>query len=356
MLKKALVSALIFTCSYSNADENIKNCNKQSHRVFSHELLIGGDVCLPKNIKRVVALDIGAAELSILTGHEIVGAPGWLLSEMSAYHPNWRDKYASIEDVGIPANLEKIVKLKPDVILAIGKSEYTHKLIDIKKARNIAPVIAADAVVYRDWKKSMQFWSQALGQKGLYQQMKANYDVRIKELKSNLQNKWRISSKDVDQKIAATKVSVASITAHGMYMWLPLTPPSAILRDIGFSRTDSQNLSVKEAVDKYKNDSYAKINKEYLSLLDGDVLFAFAYASHKPSVVEKERKVWDSLQNKQLWKRLNVAKNEQAHYVSNSWFRSSTYLLANRVLDDISMSMTNKSLSYDVMKGIKSDK
>lgn len=353
MIHKLCISLVLSVISLCAIAQNNTDCNKQTHRIFKHTLLVGKSVCLPKNIKRVVALDIGAAEISILTGHQIVGAPNWLLSEMHNYHPNWAKTLEKIQDVGIPANLEKIIGLKPDVILAVGKSEYTHKLIDIEKARNIAPVIAADSVIYRDWKKSMQFWSAALGEDSLYDKMQTNYQARIAELKSRLQKKWNTNPTDIDQELRNKKVSVASITSQGMYMWLPLTPTSAILRDIGFGRPNSQNLSAADAVKKYKNDSYAKIGKEYLSLLDGDFLFAFAYASHDPNVIKKEKKVWEDLKSRKLWKRLKVVRNKQAYYVSNAWFRSTTYILANRVIDDIALSITGRKLSQSVMDGIK---
>lgn len=341
--------ALLFTpLSHAQKSDNEDNCNTTTHRMFKHQLLIGDPVCLPKKIKRVVVLEIGAAEFSVLTGKKIVGAPGWLLSEMSVFQPSWKAKNPNVQDVGSPANLEKIITLKPDVILAVAPSEYTHKLINIPKAKKIAPVITASAVVYDDWKTNIDFWSQALNEKATYHAMLKNYNNRIAELRKNLQEKWNIKDGDILHALKNKKVSIASVTSHGTYMWLRKTSPSKVIEDIGFSRTKAQAISEQEAIKRYKNDAYAKLNKEHLNLLDGDLLFGFAYASHNPKTMKKERKIWDKMLKSKLFQRLDVAKNNKAYYMSGAWFRSNTYLLANQVLDDVSTRLTGKPLEHTI--------
>lgn len=342
LLFTATISLLITPFSY--AKEQPKQCDETSHRIFKHELLVGEPVCLPKRIERVVVLEIGAAEFSVLTNKEIVGAPGWLLSEMSVFQPNWKEKNPNIQDVGSPANLEKIIKLKPDVILAVAPSEYTHNLINIAKAKKIAPVVAASAVVYDSWKDNIDFWSKTLGEERTYQTMLKNYNNRISELRNNLQEKWNIKDDDVLNTLKNKKVSIASVTSHGTYMWLRKTSPSKVIEDIGFTRTDAQAISVEESIKLYKNDAYAKLNKEHLKLLDGDLLFGFAYASHDPRTMKKERKIWDKMLKSKLFQRLGVSKSDKAYYMSGAWFRSNTYLLANQVLDDVSTRLTGKPL------------
>lgn len=346
-----LICSFIFaTCMVhpSYAGQGGLSCNTGKQRLFRHELLLGKEICLPGKIRRVVALEIGAAELSLLTGKELIGAPGWLLNELNAYQPQWKDAYAETEDVGIPANLERLVRLKPDVILAVGKSEYTHKLIDIKKAQNIAPVIAADPAIYRNWKTNMQFWASAFGDKGLYDAMLMNYQARIGELRQKLRSKWHLSANNVIEVLGKKEVSMASVTSDGISMWLSRTAPAAILRDIGFGRPASQSISADEAIRRYKDDAYARVGREYLPLLDGDLFFGFAYGTNKPELIKKEKDIWEKLQRRKLWQRLNVAKNNTAYYMSGAWFRCYTYLLANRVLDDISEQLTGTSLSHGI--------
>lgn len=350
-IKRLLIALVIFiigaNCGVQTVQADYANHScKANERKFSHSLLQGNKQCLPAKIKRVVALEIGAAEFALLNDINIVGAPMWLIDELYVLYPNFKSKIDAIENVGLPASIEKIIKLAPDAVLSVGKSAYTHRLIDGASARQVVNLITADASIYRDWKLNMQFWAQALGKPQVYKIMQHNYQQRIDQLHSCLAKKWQLPQNKIRQKLAATLVSVASINSHGIYMWQANAPTSAVIQDIGFGRVKSQQATAPATLKQYKNNPYLQIGKEYLYLLDSDYLFVFSYITADEKQRAAEYKIWQEIQRQKLWQYLKVAKNKRAYYTSSAWFRSNTYLQANRVLDDIADKLCATKLEH----------
>ncbi|NJO82436.1 MAG: ABC transporter substrate-binding protein [Blastochloris sp.] len=83
-------------------------------RLFEHEILEAGAVCVPENPQRVVALDPFAYELLILNGTPPVGAIGYLESVYAGNFPYLAERLTRIENVGFPPNPEAILALNPD--------------------------------------------------------------------------------------------------------------------------------------------------------------------------------------------------------------------------------------------------
>lgn len=308
-------------------------------RRFDHDLLATDPVCIPENPQRIIALDVASVELTLMTGKTLLATSDWILSEMPFMSPQFTDTLAAAEDVGYPANLEKILLLKPDIILAVGGTNVGDT-IDVEQALQIAPVVVADPVIYEDWKLGTQFWSDVLNVTDFYSAMERNYFARIAELQTALGDP------------AALEVSVIGASTYGIYLWMPDTPPGHILRDVGLSRPEAQALIGEESLARYQASQYVLISEERLDLVDGDAIFYFTYFSSDAETADKEQAFLKDLAQKPLWQALNAVKAGKAFQVPGYWWRSQTYLLANKVLDDLFAYLTNTTATTPVLPAI----
>ncbi|MEZ4730967.1 MAG: iron-siderophore ABC transporter substrate-binding protein [Caldilineaceae bacterium] len=319
----------------ANADQT--SC-EAGFRRFDHELLATDPVCIPEDPQRIIALDVASVELTLMTGKTLLATSDWILSEMPLMSPQFADTLAATEDVGYPANLEKILLLKPDLILAVDGTNVGDT-IDVAAALQIAPVVIADPVIYEDWKLGTQFWSAVLNVTDFYTAMEENYFTRIGELQAALGDP------------AALEVSVIGASTYGIYLWMPDTPPGHILRDVGLSRPEAQALIGEESLARYQASQYVLISEERLDLVDGDAIFYFTYFSSNPETAAKETAFLDALAQKPLWQALSAVKADSAFQVPGYWWRSQTYLLASKVIDDLFTHLTDTEATTLILAG-----
>lgn len=307
-------------------------------RLFDHELLATEPICIPTSPERIIALDMASVELTLLTDKTLLATSNWILSELPLLEPTFANTLATVEDVGYPANLEKVLALKPDLILAVGGTSVGDT-IDVEQALQIAPVVIADPLIYNDWKLGTQFWSAVLNVPDFYQTMEANYMTRVGELQTALGDS------------RSREISVIATSTYGVSLWMPDTPPGAILADVGLARPEAQSLIGDAAVERYKASQYVQISEERLDLADGDVIFFFTYASSDPATAAQESAHVTAFTQKPLWQSLRAVQAGQAFLVPEYWWRSQTYLLANKVLDDLFTHLTDASATTPVLEG-----
>ena len=316
-MKKLIILLGLIILGFSYAQE----C-EEGLRFFDHELLVSKPVCIPEHPGRVLALDMASVEMTLLTGKNLVGSSNWILSEFPVLEPRFADALAEVEDVGYPASLETTLLLEPDLILAVDTS-VAGDTIDASAAGEIAPVVLVDPAVYDDWQLGMSFWAEALGVQDLYARMLQNYDARIAELKNVLGD------------VSKTTLSLVPVATGSVYMWMPDTAPGKIISDVGFSRPEPQTLTGEAAQKRYGSVQYIQVSQERYDLLDADATFYFTYAASDPETAEEEAGFVGDLEQNPLWQSLGAVQNDRAFFVGGYWWRAQTYLLANRVLDDL---------------------
>lgn len=306
-------------------------------RSFDHELLATDPICIPEAPQRIIALDMASVEMTLLTDKTLVATSGWILSELPLLAPQFTERLTGVEDVGYPANLEKIALLKPDLILAVGGTSAGDS-IDAAKAQAIAPLVFADPVIYNDWKLGMQLWADVLGVPEQYDAMLANYQTRVAELQAALGEN------------ATREISVVATSSYGHSLWMPDTPPGAILEDVGLARPASQRFVGEAAKAEYTMAQYVTVSDERLDLANGDVIFFFTYASTDPETAAKESAHIQTFIEKPVWQSLPAVKNGQAFLVPEYWWRSQTYILANRVIDDLFTHLTDTKATTPIIE------
>lgn len=336
-----ITATLFFLLNFICLNQVSATTCQDNERLFEHPLLTTEPLCLPKNPQRIVALDMGAAELTLLSGKTLSGAANWLLAEMSVLSPEFASHLPTVTNVGYPASLEKLVNLKPDLILAVGSGEGLAQSIDVKAAQKIAPTVMADPIVYDDWTVSAEFWAAALNETALYKKLIDNYTQRIDAIKKTLGDN------------AGKTVSIVGTSAYGKSLWLKNTPPAAVISDLGFTRPAAQNYDKDTAKGVYKDVRYPMISEEKIKLADADYLFTFSYPSHDAEGQKQQQKIQDKLKASPLWNSLDAVKNQRVFYVGGHWWRCNSYLLANKVLDDVAQHIaqqppTVKAFTYPI--------
>lgn len=305
---------------------------KAGFRLFQHELLATDPVCIPVAPQHVLPLDMAALESLLLTNQTPVGTAQWILEELPLLLPPFADRLAPLKGMGYPADLEQVAALKPDLILA------PEDTIDVKLASGIAPVVVPKQAIYADWKIGMKFWCDVLNVPELYTKMEANYKQRVVELQSAIAQPEQLH------------VSVISASTYGVSLWMPDSPPGAILTDVGLARPEAQSLIGDAAMARYKEKQYIQISEERLDLADGDALFYFTYAATDPKVADQESQFIKTFEQKPLWRALKAVKANKAFFVPGYWWRSQTYLLANLVVDDLFTHLTDTKATTPVLQ------
>ncbi|MCC6617236.1 MAG: iron-siderophore ABC transporter substrate-binding protein [Anaerolineae bacterium] len=299
-------------------------------RLFDHEYLAGDPICIPEDPQRIVALELSALESALLSGKQVVGTAGWLHEEVPVLLPELAPVLEEIADTGYyPASLEATLVVAPDLILAVDGD------IDVETGREIAPIVMPVAGIDNDWRLSMEFWSAVLGTEDLYADMLANYEARIAEFKAAF---------DED-----AEVSIIGTSSYGTYLWLEDTAPGVVVADAGLSRPESQALSGEAAIERYGEQRWVQISEERFDLADADAIFVFTYATTDPETLETENAAMAAFQENAVWGALSAVEAGRVYYVGPYWWRAQTYLLANKVLDDLFTHLTDSSADTPVL-------
>jgi len=327
-LEQTILPALTGAEVESETQAAATSC-EAGYRLFDHEYLAGDPICIPENPQRILALEMSALEMVLLADKELVGTANWLHEEVPVLLPELSTALEGIADTGYPANLEVALEAQPDLILAVDGD------IDLAAGNEIAPVVMPLPGIEHDWKLSMEFWSEVLGTQDLYAEMLANYEARIAEFKAAL--------------ASTPTVSIIGTSSYGTYMWLEDTAPGVVVADAGLLRPESQALTGDAAVERYGEQRWIQISEERFDLANADDIFVFTYATTNPDTLATEDEAMAAFKANPIWNSLSAVAAEHVYYVGPHWWRAQTYLLANKVLDDLFVNLTGTSAATPVL-------
>jgi iron complex transport system substrate-binding protein len=269
----------------------------------------GNKVSLPAEIKRVVALTeldldsalaLGIAPVGSVNGRGQAGLPLYL-----------GEKAKDIPSVGSLAepSLEKIVGLKPDVILAGSMIPQIEALLP--ELSKIAPVVAT----YKpadDWKTAFKSIAGVLNQSAKADEFLASYDKRAAAIKAAL---------------PANKPAEANVVRwmpQGPVLMMPATFSSRVLADVGLSRPQEV-----QALAGSHGAHTDPISLEKLDVIDSEWLFWGALNPDGATALET------ALKNP-LVQKLNAVQNKHVAQVDGAvWTSIGGPLAALVVLDDV---------------------
>ncbi|MCF6139411.1 ABC transporter substrate-binding protein [Pseudalkalibacillus berkeleyi] len=277
------------------------NKNSSAYKV-KHAM---GTTEVPETPKKVVILTNEGTEALLSMGVKPTGAvKSWL---GDPWYKHIKSDMEGVKVVGTESdiNLEAIAALEPDLI--IGNKLRQEKFYDQLDA--IAPTVFSETLK-GDWKENYKLYAKALNKEEEGNQVLADFDQRIEDIKGKLGDK-------VNQ-----EVSVVRFLPGKSRIYLKDSFSGTILEQIGFKRPEPQD----------KPDFADEVTKEQIPNMDGDILFYFTYETGEGEA-SKTEKEWT---NDSLWKNLDVVKEGNAHKVSDAvWNTAGGVLAANEMLDDI---------------------
>jgi iron complex transport system substrate-binding protein len=222
------------------------------------------------------------------------------------------DKLKDVEILGYSeqVNLEKILLLKPDLIL--GLKWNTEAVYD--KLSKIAPTVIADLRI-GEWKESLALHAEALGMTDKAKQLMAEYDQRVERFKAQM-----------GQRLKQTTVSLIGVYPEGIFIYFKNSFGGTILEDLGLPRSPAQTRANSRVIGE-------RISKELMHYADGDVILAWSY-SDTLATLRSAREKLNRLKSDRLWLQLSAVGQGRVYEVGDHWTIGSP-LTANLVLDDL---------------------
>ncbi|MFC5148543.1 ABC transporter substrate-binding protein [Streptomyces aureoversilis] len=307
----ALLAVIIGTAVLAacGGDEKAKDEGKAAGdtgfpRSITHAM---GTTEIKQKPKRVVVLDTGELDDVTMLGIEPVGAVSPHMKTEGGFPQYLSAKTKNTKDVGPMAepNIERIISLKPDLILS---SKVRHaKVYDRLKA--VAPTVFTETTG-APWKENLKVHAKALGLEKEAETAMSAYEKRAKALGEEIKKK---------NNGTMPTASVVRFVAGPTRLYQKASFSGIVLSDTGLRRPASQD------VDAPMTD----VSPEQIDKADADLVFV--------TVADDPEKTQQSaVQDNPLWKGLGAVKNDKVFQVPDeTWMSGIGIQAANRVVDDI---------------------
>jgi iron complex transport system substrate-binding protein len=306
-----IVLCLVSACGDHSSSTNISNAQLQPSdcRVIKHAM---GETCVPRNPQRVVTIDPFSLENVLAFGIQPVGVAA--SSDWLEDRDYLRDRLPDIEiigDFGQP-NLEKILVLKPDLILGLSATKDVYPQLS-----QIAPTVLFDFTSSGQWKSILMHNANSLDKTDVANQLMAGYNNRL----NNFKTRMRVNATSPKENPQQLEVSIIRIYPNTISIYTHDTFVGSIVKDAGLTRPPAHHQS-----------GQLSISKESLQVADGDVIFLW---SNETGRVQQEMQTKIAqLKADPLWQNLNAVQQGRVYEVPSYWIGSSI-LTANVVLDDL---------------------
>ncbi|WP_335137064.1 ABC transporter substrate-binding protein [Nostoc sp.] len=297
--------------SHNNSHSLTKSPSQVDVRVVKHVM---GETIVPTHPQRVVVLVYALLEPTFALGVTPIAAPKDAVSDLQRLV----GKLKGIEDVGLESpNLEKLLRLKPDLILGLSSHQDIYSLLS-----HIAPTVLATFDPASPWKGFLASTADALGKTQLAQQLMTNYYARLAQLKAS-----------INQRLLPRVISVAELRTDGVFLPEAASFEGEIFKDAGIQRPPNQLLHFETSNKMRLGGRYAflPISEELLGEIDGDILFLVTedIRSHQNPNSELQK-----LKASPLWSKLKVVQHSSVHEVGFYW-RGMGPISANLLIDDL---------------------
>ncbi|MBE9034039.1 ABC transporter substrate-binding protein [aff. Roholtiella sp. LEGE 12411] len=282
-----------------------KSANSQlpvATRLVKHAL---GETRIPIKPQRIIVLnDIGLLDPVLSLGVKPIGTVSYFPEYDFLFRGVTNDEAAGIEIVGVgnQPNLERVLMLKPDLILM---REYQKSIY--KQLSAIAPTVVVDLPSLNySFKENLRFIAQVLGKSEKAEQVIAKYYERVKKL----QNLMGERLKDIE-------VSVINLFAESLIAtYSDNETYNQVFQDIGIRL-------IPTLVNQKEDTLVSSI--EVLKNYDADILF----------IMNDTQQLAQTFFKNPLLTTLKAAQNNQVYAVQvNRWWTFG-FFGVNKLLDDL---------------------
>ncbi|HIK14028.1 MAG TPA: iron-siderophore ABC transporter substrate-binding protein [Leptolyngbyaceae cyanobacterium M33_DOE_097] len=305
----ALVIVLLQSChalpwqpSQTSSKEATSTCRNVRHAL--------GESCIPQHPQRIITMDQDSLEMLVALGLNPIATT--TANRVGNKLPILQDKISTIVDLGKEGqpNFEKIVQLKPDLIVGLFVNPQVYSLLS-----KVAPTISVE-YSHTDWKKTLHQVAEIFGQPSKADELLSAYQQRLEVVRSQL----------------AQKFGTLKITAMRFYTDAHLTQ---FLNQNSFTISvldELKTISIPEIQQQQRQVpnsdwGYVNISVECIDWLEADAMF-LALDPGAESSLEK-------FSSNPLWQTLNVVQRNQVYIVDSSYWIFGNILSANAILDDL---------------------
>ncbi|MFG2136424.1 ABC transporter substrate-binding protein [Streptomyces sp. NPDC048650] len=269
-----------------------------------------GDVQIPAKPKRVVVLDTGELDDVTTLGVKPVGAVSPHMKTEGGFPSYLKDEIKGVKDVGplLEPNLEKIIALKPDLILS---SKVRHgKVYDKLKA--IAPTVFTETTG-GPWKANLKVHAKALGLEKEAGEKLEEYESRAKALGAEIKKKYHGKM---------PSASVVRFVAGPTRLYQKSSYSGVVLDDIGLARPASQS-----STDPAK--TMLDVSPEEIDKAQADMVFV-TVADEPDKTQQKD------VTSNPVWKALPAVKKHKVFDVPDeTWMSGIGIQAAEHMLADV---------------------
>lgn len=305
---------LLSACGNTEKNEKTGSTNTSGTDVESYTVEHAmGTTEIKGTPKNIVILTNEGTEALLALGVKPVGAVQSWLGDPWYEHISTEMEGVKVVGTESEVNVEAIAALKPDLI--IGNKMRQEKVYE--KLSDIAPTVFSETL-RGDWQKNFELYAKALNRAEEGEQVIADFEGRINELKETAGDKLN------------QDVSVVRFMAGMTRVYYTDTFSGVIFDKLGMKHSSS----VQELFKDNPEDLFAReVGKEVIPQMDADLLFYFTYAPPGDTEAAKTEEEWT---NNPLWKNLNVVKEGRAYRVDDAiWNTAGGVLAANLLLDDL---------------------
>jgi iron complex transport system substrate-binding protein len=241
---------------------------------------VKGEVEIPANPKRVIT-DFYLADLLAL-GIKPLGS-----IQMSLNNPYIKDKVDGIEDIGTPVSIEKVLSLKPDLIIMQSDENY-------EKLSKIAPTVVIPYNSEGDFYGEFRKIADLVGKKDEAEKWIQSFEKKAEEARNQLKDKVRQDETFGIYELQEDKLYIFGDNwgrgSQVLYKALKLSPPEK-MQELIKQGTQYKELSL-EALPEYAADN----------------IFITTWSAQG-----KNDKKLEELKNSAIWKNLDAVKNNQVY-------------------------------------------
>lgn len=288
-------SFIIIGCGLNSTQNlNLNLVDVTPVRVVSHAM---GETKVPLYPQRVIVL--GGLDNILALGIKPIAATTLGDNNFLKYLDHLTDGIEKIGTNGQP-NLEKILYLKPDLILGLNWDADLYENLS-----QIAPTVLAEDDI--DWKQWLRKFAEALGETEKAENLLQEYDQRIKDLREKL-----------GDNLTKTQVSLVNFWANSARIYMNRSFSGSIIKEIGFSRPVYQD----------KDKTQENVSLELIPQMAGDAIFLILGGHNKSKLRQ--------FINHPLWSDLPAVQQNRVYPVRNDvWIAAWGIIGANAVVDDI---------------------
>ncbi|WP_416669915.1 ABC transporter substrate-binding protein [Egbenema bharatensis] len=298
-----LMVALLQSCGSSKnqvAGSLTSPTESSNCRMVRHAM---GETCVPLQPQRVITLSVPSLGDAIALGIEPIAT----IVYFDDPPPYLAEHLGSIQVLGQEEqpNLEKILALKPDLIIGIRDS--TEAIYN--QLTQIAPTVVDEWEGYPSWREHFDFIADVLGKSESAEQVWSHYYQRIESLKTALGDR----TQDLEVSFVHSCCGTIDLDLKNSFN-------GSILADAELRRPPAQSVPIAGGI--------VSISQERLMDVDGDVLFV---ATDGDEATQKIA----NLQRNPLWQRLRAVQNDRVYPVNYPTWRGGNPLAADAVIDDL---------------------